>query len=193
MGISLPSEDGLRCPGLSPESQGQNLALSVLYVPYSLDSGSLNGCQWLLLTKGSPSPCVLSPHHAALLRERRKKREARERDTQQVTSPSRSTPPYTGLYWGYVTTSCTLSQIDKIQALQKAKDDASAALEEAKEGMHFKGTRAPGETRRGGGRKGKLRRLLSAAAPPAKDAPGGGEWPSNDIPQVDIRLPGKGN
>ena len=29
-----------RVEGLVPESQGQNLALTVLYVPYSLDSGS---------------------------------------------------------------------------------------------------------------------------------------------------------
>jgi len=27
------------CQGLSPASQGQNLAVTVLYVPYSLDSG----------------------------------------------------------------------------------------------------------------------------------------------------------
>ena len=41
--------------GLSPESQGQNLALTVLFVPYSLDSAGAAG--------GSGG--VASPEHAA--------------------------------------------------------------------------------------------------------------------------------
>ena len=40
-GAPLPSKEGTPSTfqGLSPESQGQNLALTVVYVPYSLDSG----------------------------------------------------------------------------------------------------------------------------------------------------------
>ena len=45
LSLPLPSEEGTTCffKGVSPQSPGQNLVLTVLYVPYSLDSG-LMGC-----------------------------------------------------------------------------------------------------------------------------------------------------
>jgi len=51
--------------GLLPESQGQNVALTVLYVPYSLDSGTLIGTVLNLRTSTSQK-CEAVPRRARI-------------------------------------------------------------------------------------------------------------------------------
>ena len=52
-----------RFQGLLPESQGQNLALTVLHVPYSLDSECAvqTALGFLRSARGVPAPSILSP------------------------------------------------------------------------------------------------------------------------------------
>ena len=55
--VQLPRESLTRFYGLLPEHQGQNLALTALYVPYSLDTKAANNRR-STLTAGPAHPAL---------------------------------------------------------------------------------------------------------------------------------------